>query len=144
MMGPPDAAGVDGAIVVVVEGGAGVVVVVVEPPPPPVPPPPPPVPPPPPSTGGVVVVVVDPVVVLIGPRCFMTPENSRLPVSFANFMSNAVLSVFEFRPTRADVAEASMVTMDTSRLVAIPSVISLGSRCAVFAKMIFLREPVNM
>ena len=78
---------------------------------------------------GVVVVGV----VSIGLRCNMTPENSRFPDWFASFIRTAVLTVFEICPSRADVAEASTVTIDRSRLVATASVASLGNRSPVFA-----------
>ena len=157
MIGPSDAPGVDGGAVVVVVGGAvvvvggvvaddvvggvvdddAVVVVVggVLPPlslPPLI------------AVGAVVVVVEVEGVALIGLWRLMTPENSRLPVSFASFMRIAVLNEFEFRPTKAEDAEASIVTIDTSRLVATPSVTNLGNRCAVFAKRNFLSAPVYM
>jgi hypothetical protein len=159
VMSPPDACEppdevvvvVVGGVVVVVVGGV-VVVVVVEPPPPPpplVPPPPPlvPPPPPPPAAGAAAVVVV--VVVVVGTTVdtvvqrFTSPENWLLLDSEASVKTTSVRTAFESLPPNAD-AEASMLTIATSTLHPTASVMSLGIRCAVFARKKFLSEPLYM
>lgn len=150
MMGPPEEAGVDGVVVVVVVdvvvvvevvvvllagdvvvvvGGEVVVVVgtvVVVP------------------VGGDVVVVVGGVplpntagivvvVVLIGRCRRITPENSRLPVSFASFIRIDVLTELAFGPTNVEVADASTLIHAISMLALRPNANSLRVRWAAGA-----------
>jgi hypothetical protein len=114
----------DGAVVAVVDGLVVVMPVGAPPPWPALVP------------AGVVVVAVAGAV-LIGECRLLIPENSRLPVSFANFMRIAVLKEFGPRPTNDDVAEASTLIMATRRLVVTPRVTNFGIRCAVLAKKNF-------
>jgi hypothetical protein len=84
-----------------------------------------------PNFVGVVVVVVD--VDLTGQCRRMTPESSRLPVSFANFIKIAVLTELALGPTNVEVADASTLIHAISRLALRPSANNLRVRWAVGA-----------
>jgi hypothetical protein len=117
-----------GMVVVVADVVTGMVVVVV------VGAVPPPLPPDGVDFVGLVVVVVG--CFLIGDHRLTTPEYSRLPCSFATFISISVVSCVGLRPLVVD-AEASMLTIAKSKLAEAAKVKNLGTRCVVFAKKNF-------
>jgi hypothetical protein len=146
-MSPPDAEGVDGTVVVV--GGvvvvvvAGVVVVVAKAPPslpllPPPPPPPPPVALDVVVAGGAVVEMEE----AIDQRA-KSPENWLLTDSDASVQAAFERTEFESLPPMDD-AEASIFTIATRRQDETASVMTLGRRCAVFARKKFLNVPLYM
>ena len=166
VMGPTDAAELEGVVVVVVGGAVvvvvggavvvvvgGAVVVVVEGPvvvvvEGAVPPPdtePPAAPPPEPAvaTGvGVAGAVVGEIEEIVDQR-FTSPENWLLFVSEASVRTTAERTELESRPPNAD-AEASMLTIAIRAPDATSSVTILGMRCVVFARKKFLSEPLYM
>jgi hypothetical protein len=158
-MSPPETAGLDaGGVVVVVVGAVGVVVVVVGavvvvvgalgvPPPPPPPPPEPTTAPPALTVGSVVVgsVVVGTVAVglvmgevIVAHRFARPRKEAEVRLSTAS-----VRTAYSSFPVDAD-AEASMLTIATSRQDEMPSVTILGIRCVVFAWKRFLSVPLCM
>jgi hypothetical protein len=142
---------VDGVVVVVVGGGVvvvvvdGVVVVVVPPPLAMAPPPPPP--PPPPDVGALTTGVdtgrvVGEIEEIVDHRC-TRPANWPLLDSDARVSTTSERTELESRPPKAD-AEASMFTKATRTLADNANVMSLGTRCVVFARKKFLSEPLFM